>query len=455
MGDGGVAVLRDVQRQADAAAAAADGTALHQAVGVRQHHLVVGFEVQHALVEQYPVVQAVSRQCQGHVVDALQLAAFAGRRIEDEVAVVDGLAGGRLFHQVDQAAVRSAHGGNLALVGPHQAAIGLALELAGALQGAGAVLDPQRRGAERRAVGLEIAMGEGIGFGIEDDIDVALAQQAHVLGAVLAGAGEAQALQPAGELGALGLVHGEFEELDPVVAAGRRRREEDVEVGRGHRVLGQQLAGLLFQVQQRAQAIGGVAPRRCGAEAVVEDLQRQRTAVAAADDGREETRQVELALAGEAAEMPAPLQHVHGQQRRVGHLHEEDLVAGNLGDAARVTLDRQGVEAVQQHAQGRVVGLAHQVPDLLPAVHVAAPGQGLVADTQVARAGALGQQAQVVDEDVLVRQRIGLDVAAHQHQVGAQFLHQVELALGAVEVLLQAVAAAALEVAKGLEQGDG
>src|SRR5690606_18422857 len=41
------------------------------------------------------------------------------------------------------------------------------------------------------------------------------------------------------------------------------------------------------------------------------------------------------------------------------------------------------------------------------------------------------------------------------HQVGAQLLHQVELALGAVEVLLQAVAAAALEIAKRLEQGDG
>ncbi|MCY1424348.1 hypothetical protein D9M71_400880 [compost metagenome] len=202
-------------------------------------------------------------------------------------------------------------------------------------------------------------------------------------------------------------------------------------------------------------AIHRGSARRRGAEAVVEDLQRQRAAIAALEDRREEARQVEVALPREAAEMPAPLQHVHVQQRRVGHLHEEDLVAGNLGDGARVALERQGVEAVQQHTQGRVVGLAHQVPDLLPAVHVAAPGQGLVADAQVACAGAFGQQAQVVDEDFLIRQRIRLDVAAHQHQVGAQFLHQVELALGAVEVLLQAVAAAALEVAERLEQGDG
>ncbi|MNE21258.1 hypothetical protein D3C80_1144110 [compost metagenome] len=152
--------------------------------------------------------------------------------------------------------------------------------------------------------------------------------------------------------------------------------------------------------------------------------------------------------------MPAPLQHVHGQQRRVGHLHEEDLVAGNLGDGARVALERQGVEAVEQHAQVGVVGGAHDVPHLLPGVDVATPGQRLVADAQVAGAGALGQQVQVVDEDLPVAQGVGGDVAAHQHQVGAQLLHQVELALGAVEVALQAVAAHALEIAERLEQGD-
>jgi len=56
---------------------------------------------------------------------------------------------------------------------------------------------------------------------------------------------------------------------------------------------------------------------------------------------------------------------------------------------------------------------------------------------------------------LLLTQRVGLHVAAHQHQVRAQLLHQVELALGAVEVLLQAVAAAAFEITKRLEQGDG
>lgn len=86
---------------------------------------------------------------------------------------------------------------------------------------------------------------------------------------------------------------------------------------------------------------------------------------------------------------------------------------------------------------------------------MATPGQGLVADAQAPRAGMLGEQAQVVHQQLFVAQGVGLDIAAHQHQVGAQFLHQVELALGAVEILAQAVTAAALEIAERLEQGDG
>ncbi|MNZ60154.1 hypothetical protein D3C78_782160 [compost metagenome] len=455
VGDRRVAVLRDVQRQADVAAAAADRPALHQPVGIGQHHLVVGLEVEQALVEQHPAVQAVGRQRHGHVVDALQTASGIGLRIEDEVVVVDGLARLALLHQVDQAAVGGAHGGDFALVGADQATERLAPEGLRALQRMGAVTYPQRGGAQRRAVGFEEVVGEGIRLAVEDDVDVALAQQADVLRAVLAGAGETELFQPAGQTRTLAFVDGEFEELHTVVATGRRRREEYVEVGRRHGVAFQQLARLLFQVEQRAQAIRRIGAGRRGAETVVEDFQRQRPSIAAAQDRREEARQVELALPREAAEMPAPLQHIHGQQRRVGHLHEEDLVAGDIGEAGRIALDRQGMEAVEQHAQCRMIGLADDVPHLLPGVHMTAPGKRLVADTQPAITGALGQLAEVVDEDLLVAQRIRHHVAADQHQVGAKLLHQVELPFGAVEVLLQAIPAAALEIAERLEQRDG
>jgi hypothetical protein len=141
-------------------------------------------------------------------------------------------------------------------------------------------------------------VAERIRLGVEDQVDIALAQQADALGAMLAGLDEAQALQPVRELGAEAFIHGELEKLDAVVLAGLGRLEQDVEVGRRSGFLLQALTGFLFQVQQRTQAIGGIGPWRRGAEAVVEDLQRQRPGVTALDDRREEARQIELALPG-------------------------------------------------------------------------------------------------------------------------------------------------------------
>ncbi|MNO97563.1 hypothetical protein D3C76_892740 [compost metagenome] len=153
--------------------------------------------------------------------------------------------------------------------------------------------------------------------------------------------------------------------------------------------------------------------------------------------------------------MPAPLQHIHGQDRCIGHLHEENLVAGNLGDGARVTLERQGVETVEQYAEARMIGLADNVPHLLPGIDVTTPGQRFVTDTQASRAGAFGQQAQIVDQNLFITDGVGRGVAAHQHQVGAQLLHQVELALGPLQIARQTVTAAAFEVAEWLKQRNG
>lgn len=85
---------------------------------------------------------------------------------------------------------------------------------------------------------------------------------------------------------------------------------------------------------------------------------------------------------------------------------------------------------------------------------MAPPGQRLVPHAQATGTGALGSKAEILEEEFALAQGVGGDVAAHQYQVGAQFLHQVELALQAVEVARQAVAAATLEIAERLEQGD-
>ena len=151
--------------------------------------------------------------------------------------------------QVNQAAIRCTHGGQFQLVGADQAAIRLALVGHRPLQGLGTVLDPNCRGAQRRAVGLEKVVGEGIGFAVEDQVDVTLAQQAHILGAMLAGPGETQAFQPVGQFGAEAFVHGKFKKLDTVVFAGRRSFKQDIH-GRSGGFFSQALAGFFFQVQQ-------------------------------------------------------------------------------------------------------------------------------------------------------------------------------------------------------------
>ena len=48
-------------------------------------------------------------------------------------------------------------------------------------------------------------------------------------------------------------------------------------------------------------------------------------------------------------------------------------------------------------AEGRVIDLAHQVPHLLPGVHMLAPGQRFIANAQATAPSAFGQQAQVIE----------------------------------------------------------
>ena len=100
--------------------------------------------------------------------------------------------------------------------------------------------------------------------------------------------------------------------------------------------------------------------------------------------------------------MATPLQHIHCQNRRVGHLHKEDFVTRDLRNCTGISLERQGVEAVEQHTQIRVVDVANQIPDLLPRVDVAPPRQRFVTNAQVARASPLGQQAQVIQQNLPV-----------------------------------------------------
>ena len=113
------------------------------------------------------------------------------------------------------------------------------------------------------------------------------------------------------------------------------------------------------------------------------------------------------------------------------------------------------MEAVDDEAERRVIGVLHDVPGLAPSVDVPAPGEGLVADAQPAFRGALGHLGEVGGGARGVVDGGGLDVAADQDEIGAERLHDVELALGAVEIAGAQRIGRRLEIAEGLEDRDG
>ena len=101
-----------------------------------------------------------------------------------------------------------------------------------------------------------------------------------------------------------------------------------------------------------------------------------------------------------------------------------------------------------------MIGAADDLPGVAVVVDVAAPGESLVADAQTALAGALAELAEIVGRAVDPAERLRRDVGADQHQVGAELLHQVELALRPVEDAAAMRLRHALEVAERLEEGD-
>ena len=180
-------------------------------------------------------------------------------------------------------------------------------------------------------------------------MDRALTIKGHVLGPVLAGAPEPQRLQHVVEQPLRRLVDREFQErhafedgrgrrveqLDAVDRAGafrRRRRCVRVHALQSRPRLGLEIEDRLHRVD-RGAAIGRLA------KDVVENFERKRSGVPGDEHVFEKTGEVELALTRKAAVVPAPLEHVHREARRVGHLQEKNLLAGNVRNARRVVAE--------------------------------------------------------------------------------------------------------------------
>jgi hypothetical protein len=119
-----------------------------------------------------------------------------------------------------------------------------------------------------------------------------------------------------------------------------------------------------------------------------------------------------------------------------------------------VVLQHQRMETVERDAQVGLVGALDDVPDLAPGFHGAAPGQRLEGDPDFAPRRPLRQQGHLLGAQLEVARRRFGNVRAYQDQLGAEFLHHVELALRPVQVALQLFGTDALEVAERLEHVD-
>ena len=169
-----------------------------------------------------------------------------------------------------------------------------------------------------------------------------------------------------------------------VGAAGDRRAARDQRRARAGRAGGE----LVLEEDQRPHRVprGDVGVGL--ADHVAEHLERDRAAVARRRRVAATTPgDVERALAGEAAEVPAPLEHVHVQQRGVGDLQEADPVAGDAGERGAVVAAREHVEGVDGQGDGGVVGAAYGLPGLADPVDVPSPGERLEGDGHAALGG--------------------------------------------------------------------
>ena len=192
----------------------------------------------------------------------------------------------------------------------------------------------------------------------------------------------------------------------------------------------------------------------CGAKTVVENFERKRALVAGFHDLGGEACQIEIALAREAAVVAAPFEHVHGELRRIGNLHEGDAIARNIGDRVHRIVQRQRMKAVEHEPQIRMIDRIDEFPRMAVGLDVLAPRERLIAGDHAGRFGRAGQCAELVDHQRIVADGVGRDVAAHQNPVRAQFVHHVELALRAIEIAFEAFRAYAVEIAERLKQHD-
>ena len=153
--------------------------------------------------------------------------------------------------------------------------------------------------------------------------------------------------------------------------------------------------------------------------------------------------------------MPAPLEHVHVEQGRVGHLQEADPVAGHPVQRGAVVTPGQQVEGVDGERDRRVVGTSYDVPGVADAVQVPAPGERLEGDRDAVPGRELADPVQLLGGEVAVVEGVGADVRAGEERRHPELAHHLELGPDPVQHRVEPFRGHRLEVADRLEQVDG
>ena len=165
-----------------------------------------------------------------------------------------------------------------------------------------------------------------------------------------------------------------------------------------------------------------------------------------------EFRERQVALPRHVAEVPAPAEIVHRQTRRVRDLHEEQLVDADVADARARNAAGQGVEAVENQPDRRMIDVADQAPRIAMVERVPRPRERLIADAHAPLRRPLTERRQVIDETRPIADSERRAVRAQQDQIRAELLHDVELSLDALERSRELLGRHAFEIAKRLKQ---
>ncbi len=178
-------VLRLVDRDANLPAGAGHGARDQSGLLAFDVEIADLAEVEQLLVEARPMIHPAAHHIVREVIDPCQPGLFHSRLRGDrpEVHVIDRLVSVAI-HQVDQRATDALDARNVQFHGTGALRARLRPQLDSPVEGVGSVLHPKGHCAGGRSVLPREALGEGVRLRVDDEIDVALIVQGHVLRAV-------------------------------------------------------------------------------------------------------------------------------------------------------------------------------------------------------------------------------------------------------------------------------